>query len=75
MNQAANPAPDPFIKRKFESKEEARKKMKSNPDVVDLPPEQRIQSITIPLFEKTYDEQVCFKLLFTKSFLVVIIVT
>lgn len=59
FQQAAAPAPDPFIKRKMEKEEAANKKLKTdNDDEEIIPLEDRVKNTTVPLWNMPYDEQV-----------------
>ncbi|XP_011500831.1 PREDICTED: tRNA (uracil-5-)-methyltransferase homolog A-like isoform X2 [Ceratosolen solmsi marchali] len=57
----ANPAPDPYMKRKLEKNDECSKKMKIGANLESILPEDQIKSNTIPLWNMPYDEQLEFK--------------
>lgn len=54
----ANPAPDPYMKRKLERRTETSKKQKFSIENESLSPEERIQATTTPLCKMPYTEQV-----------------
>ncbi|XP_001603783.1 tRNA (uracil-5-)-methyltransferase homolog A isoform X2 [Nasonia vitripennis] len=58
---AANPAPDPYMKRKQERRAESRKKARIDNPAESLSPEERIKINTTPLFSMPYKEQLEFK--------------
>ncbi|XP_012255904.2 tRNA (uracil-5-)-methyltransferase homolog A [Athalia rosae] len=70
--QAAKPAPDPFIKRKLERLEVDGDAKKKKVQELDLPilPAEKIKSITTPLWDMPYDDQLKLKENDIKSILI-----
>ncbi|XP_043267393.1 tRNA (uracil-5-)-methyltransferase homolog A-like [Venturia canescens] len=67
--QAAKPAPDPFIKRRNEARENSSKRLKTEEDEETLTPAERVKNSTTPLWNVPYQNQLEIKVKDIKSVL------
>ncbi|KAJ8676069.1 hypothetical protein QAD02_011855 [Eretmocerus hayati] len=58
---AANPAPDPYAKRKLEANTRSVKRIKTQLENASLSPEEQVALSTTPLYQITYNEQLDLK--------------